>query len=94
MSEYRSLSHLVERFLSKLANLLFVAVSVIAEHLSCVDVGRRVNVRLIEHAHDREDDLFDAASGVPSFISGFLLIILVCPWGVQDRDANLTIGEN
>lgn len=94
MREYHSLSHLVERFLRKLANLLLIVVAVITEHLCGVDVSWRVNVGLVEHAHDREDDLLDTASGVPSFVGSFLLVILVGPWRVQDRDANLTIRED
>ena len=90
----RDPSHLVEGFLRELANLLLVALAVVTEILCSIDVGRRVNVGLVEHAHDREYDLFHAAGRVPSFIGSFLLIILIGARGMEDGDANLAIGED
>ena len=94
MSDCAACSHLVERLLGQLADLLLVALSVVAVHLCSVDVRGRVDVGLVEHAHDRQDDLLDTAGRVPSLVCGLLGVEVISPRSVQDRDAHLTVGED
>ena len=88
------LSHVVERLLGQFADLLPVVLWVVSVLLSRVDVCRRVDVWLVEHQHDWEDDLLNWASRVPPLVCLLLLIELVGARRVQDRDTDLAIRED
>lgn len=74
-----------------IADLLLVLGSALPPHLSSLDVGRTLVIWLSQHAHDGDKDLLDALDGRPA-LGGVLVVVGVITGGMQDGNADCTIG--
>lgn len=60
-------------------------------HLGGLNIGRTLVVRLREHTHDADEDLFRALDGTPA-LTGLFVVVGVVPRGMQDAYADLAVG--
>lgn len=83
-SQTQTLLHLIP-------NLLLVLGSPLAPHLSSLDIGRTLVIRLGKHTHNRDEDLLHALDGRPAF-RGVFIVVWVVAGGMKDGDAYGSIG--
>lgn len=65
--------------------------SLLAPHLGGLDISRTLVIRLRQHAHHANKDLFRALNGTPA-LAGLLVVVGVVSGSVQDADADLAVG--
>jgi len=56
-------------------------------HPRCINICRRLVVGLSQHAHNTDQNLFDALDGAPSLGGVFVVVWVVAGW-VEDGDAD------
>lgn len=83
-SQTQTLLHLIP-------NLLLVLGSPLAPHLSSLNIGRALVIRLSKHTHNRDEDLLHALDGRPA-LRGMFVVVWVVAGGMKDGDAYGSIG--
>lgn len=68
-----------------------IVIPPLAPHLGGLNVGGALVVGLSEHAHDRNEDLFDGLDGGPA-LGGVFVVVGVVAGGVEDGDADEAAG--
>ena len=56
-------------------------------HARCVNIRGRLVIGLSQHAHDADQNLFDALDGAPALRGVFVVVWVVAGW-VEDGDAD------
>eukprot|EP00414_Alexandrium_minutum_P002402 CAMPEP_0113818764 /NCGR_PEP_ID=MMETSP0328-20130328/403_1 /TAXON_ID=39455 /ORGANISM="Alexandrium minutum" /LENGTH=264 /DNA_ID=CAMNT_0000786699 /DNA_START=100 /DNA_END=892 /DNA_ORIENTATION=+ /assembly_acc=CAM_ASM_000350 len=75
----------------ELPDPLLPTVLVVLEVHSCVDVRRRVEVRVNKHGDNADQDAVHTQDRPPALVCGLLLVEAVCARRVQDGDADFSI---
>ena len=84
-------SEAINGLLRELSDFSLVFFIIITE-LDCgVDVGRTVDVGVDQHRLHAHKDLLHADDRPPSLVRCLLCVELICPWRVEDRDANPSV---
>jgi len=74
-----------------LSYFFLISCQVISELYRRIQVCWRLDVRIIKHRYDTNQNCLDSENRSPSFLRCFLRILCIFTWRVQNRNADLAV---